>query len=115
MKKFIILLISLCIVGVVYAGVSEEIAEPDFYVFTDSSIDDEVFLILDQDGTITFYTKSKEVLKVNPEGKFYVAGRCTAKDMRVYLKFKKWIEYIFRVSFDEDITGDSDEKELHCK
>ena len=101
--KYLFILLVVCCLGCV-----EEIKEPvaettaiKTFKYNAKWEETDTILNFGYDGTITFYAKGEEVLRISPEGKFYVAGRCTAKNMRVYLKFKKWIECIYGIVFEE--------------
>ena len=68
-----------------------EIGDDPIVFHVEEKWEESVWIEIRVNGEIVFYSGGREMLKLTPDGKFYVAGRCTAKNIRVYLKFKEWL------------------------
>ena len=51
----------------------------------------EMFVIENEPSNFVFYIEGKEMLRITPSG-FFVKGKKTANDKRIYYMFREWIE-----------------------
>ena len=68
-----------------------EIVDDPIFFHVEKKWKKSVWIEIRANEEMVFYSGGREMLKLTLDGKFYVAGRCTAKNIRVYLKFKEWL------------------------